>query len=94
MDSNTVKWLCFTGTAEDYPAWSTKFTAFMQTKGLYKSLLGKEIIPDEIADLPEDSSEEQRAQREAKIQERNKEIEDIKELNNSVWCHIALALSQ
>ena len=22
MDGNTVKWLCFTGTAEDYPAWS------------------------------------------------------------------------
>ena len=94
MDSNTIKWLCFTGTAEDYPAWSTKFTAFMQTKGLCKSLLGKEIIPDEVADLPEDSSEEQGAQREAKIQERNKEVENIKERNNSVWCHIALALDK
>ena len=94
MDSNTIKWLCFAGTAEDYPAWSTKFTAFMQTKGLYKSLLGKEIIPDKITDLPEDSSEEQRAQREAKIQGRNKEIADLKERNNSVWCDIALALDK
>ena len=66
----------------------------MQTKGLYKSLLGKEIIPDEVADLPEDSSEEQRAQRGAKIHERNKELENIKERNNSVWCHIALALDK
>ena len=93
MDSNTIKWLCFTGTAEDYPAWSTaKFTAFMQAKGLYKSLLGNEVMPEEIAALAEDASEEQRTQREAKVQQRNKEIEDIKERNNSVWGHLALAL--
>ena len=94
MDGNTVKWLCFTGTAEDYPAWSTKFTAFMQTKGLYKSLLGKEVIPQEIPLLAEDASEQQRAERETKVQQRNKEIEDIKERNNSVWCHLALALDK
>ena len=94
MDSNAVKWLCFTGSAEDYPAWSTKFTAFMQTKGLFKSLLGKEVIPEEIAPLAEDASAEQQAQRQAKVQQRNKEIEDIKERNNNVWCHIALALEK
>ena len=94
MDSNAVKWLCFTGSAEDYPAWSTKFTAFMQTKGLFKSLLGKEVIPEEIAPLAEDASAEQQAQRQAKVQQRNKEIEDIKERNNNVWCHIALALDK
>ena len=60
MDGNTVEWLCSSGTAGDYPAWRTKFTAFMQTKGLYKSLLGIEIIPQEIA-----PSEEQIAQRNA-----------------------------
>ena len=43
MDSQTIKWLVFNGKAENYPAWSTKFTAYMQTKGLYKALLGKEI---------------------------------------------------
>ena len=89
-----VKWLCFTGTAEDYPAWSTKFMAFMQTKGLYKSLLGKEAIPDEIAPVAEDASDEVIAQRQAQVQQRNKEIEDINERNNSVWCHIALALDK
>ena len=94
MDGNTVKWLCFTGTAEDYPAWSTKFTAFMQTKGLYKSLLGKEVILQEIPPQAEDASEQQRAERETKVQQRNKEIEDIKERNNSVWCHLALALDK
>ena len=89
MDSHTVKWLCFTGTAENYPAWSTKFTAFIQTKGLYKSLLGKEVIPTEIAQLNAEATAEQTAEWEAKIQQRNKEIEEINERNNSVWCHCA-----
>ena len=58
----------------------------MQMKGLYKSLLGKEVIPQEIPPLAEDASEQQRAERETKLQQRNKEIEDIKGGNNSVWC--------
>ena len=65
----------------------------MQTKGLYKALLGKEIVPEEIAPLAEDASNEQMAERKAKkVQQRNKQIEEINERNNTVWCHIALAL--
>ena len=64
----------------------------MQTKGLYKALLGKEIIPEEITPLAEDASQEQKAECEAKVQQRNKQIEDIQERNNTIWCHIALAL--
>ena len=64
----------------------------MQTKGLYKALLGKEIVPEEIAPLAHDASNEQRAEQEAKVQQRNKQIEEINERNNTVWCHIALAL--
>ena len=77
MDGNTVKWLCFSGTAEDYTACSTKFKTFRQTRGFYKSLLGKEIIPQEIAPLGEDASEEQTAQRNAKVPQGNNRIEDI-----------------
>ena len=92
MDSQTIKWLVFNGKAENYPAWSTKFTAYMQTKGLYKALLGKEIIPEEIAPLAEDATNEQKTAWDAKVRERNKQIEEIQERNNTVWCHIALAL--
>ena len=74
MDGNTVKWLCSTGTAEDYPAWITKFTAFMQTKGPYKSLLGKEVIPQEIPPLAEDASEQQKAERELKYSNETKKL--------------------
>ena len=28
MDRQTIKWLVFDGKAENYPAWSTKFTAY------------------------------------------------------------------
>ena len=77
MDSQTIKWLVFDGKAENYPAWSTKFTAYMQTKGLYKALLGKEIEQEEIAPLAEDASNEQKTEQEAKIQQRNKQIEEI-----------------
>ena len=65
MDSNAVKCLCFTGSAEDYFAWRTKFTAFMQIKRLFKSLLGMEVTPEEIAPLAEDASAEQQAKRQA-----------------------------
>ena len=41
-----------------------------------------------------DASDEVIAQRQAQVQQRNKEIEDINERNNSVWCHIALALDK
>ena len=86
------RWLVFYGKAENYSAWSTKFTAYMQTKDLYKALLGKEIVPEEIAPLAGDASNEQKAEREAKAQQRNKQIEETNETNNTVWCHIALAL--
>ena len=57
-----------------------------------KALLGKEIIPEEIAPLAEDASNEQKTAWDAKVPVRNKQIEGIKERNNTVWCHISLAL--
>ena len=60
MDSQTIKGLVFDGESENYPSWSTKFTAYMQTKGLYKALLGKEIVPEGIAPLAEDASKSRR----------------------------------
>ena len=94
MDGNSLKWLCFSGTAVDYPAWSTKFTAFIETKGLYKKLLYKDIVPEESTPLAGDASPEQTTGREAKVRHRNKEIEDIKEQSNSVWCYSALTLDK
>ena len=79
MNSQTIKWLSFSGNAEEYPAWNTKLTAFMQTKGFFKSLLGKEFIPQEITPLSAEATAEQINEWHAKEEERKKEIEAINE---------------
>ena len=83
MDSDTIKWLCFTGQLRIIQHGVQNFTVCKQ-RGSTKSLFGKEVMPEEITALAEDASDEQRTQREAKVQQRNNEIEDIKERNNSV----------
>ena len=87
-----VSFCCWLVLAENYPAWSTTFTAYMQTKGLYKALLGKEDVPEEIAPLAENTLNEPKAEREVKVLQRNKQIEEINERSNIVWYPIALAL--
>ena len=84
MDNQIMKWLCFSGLVEDYPAWSTKFTALMQTKGLYKALLGNEVIPDPSAPIDETATAAQRTEWEAKVKERNEQVQDINERGNTV----------
>ena len=49
MNQQIVKLLTYTGKAQDFPIWSTRFVAMMQTKGLYKSLKGTEEQPNEPA---------------------------------------------
>ena len=46
MDQQAMKLLTYTGNEEDFPIWSTRFVAMMQTKGLYKSLPGTEEQPN------------------------------------------------
>ena len=74
-----MKWLCFSGLVEDYPALSTKLSALMQTKELCKALLGKEVIPDTIAPIDETATDAQRTEREAKVKEQDKQVRDINE---------------
>ena len=92
MDNQTIKWLIFVRKVENYPEWSTKFVAYMQTKGLFKALFGKDELPAEITPLAEDATNDRKAEWEAKVQEKRTLIEKIEERNNTVWCHIALAL--
>ena len=60
MDQQTVKLLTYTGKAQDFPIWSTRFVAMMQTKGLYKSLLGREEQPKEPALLANGTSNDEK----------------------------------
>ena len=92
MDQQTVKLLTYTGKAQDFPIWSTRFVAMMQTKGLYKSLLGTEEQPNEPAPLANGSSNDEKKNHKVLKDAYEKEVADIKEKRNNVWCHLALTL--
>ena len=65
--------------------------AMMQTKGLYKSLLGTEEQPNEPAPLAKKATNDEKNHKVLK-DAYEKEVADIKEKRNNVWCHLALTL--
>ena len=92
MDQQTVKLLTYTGKAQDFPIWSTRFVAMIQTKGLYKSLLGTEEQPNEPAPLANGATNDEKKNHKVLKDAYEKEVADIKEKRNNVWCHLALTL--
>ena len=92
MDQQTVKLLTYTGKAQDFPTWSSRFVAMMQTKGLYKSLLGTKEQPNEPAPLANGAINDEKKNRKVLKDAYEKEVADIKEKRNNVWCHLALTL--
>ena len=65
--------------------------AMMQTKGLYKSLLGTEKQSNEPAPQANVGSNEEKNRKVLK-DAYEKEVADIKEKRNNVWCQLALNL--
>ena len=92
MDQRTVKLLNYTGKAQDFPIWSTRFVAMMQTKGLYKSLFGTNEQPNDSAPLANGVSKDEKKNHKVLKDSNEKETADIKEKRNKVWCHLALTL--
>ena len=78
MDQQTVKLLTYTGTAQDFPIWSTRFVAMMQTKELFKSLLGTEEQPNEPALLANGASNDEKKNQNVLKDTYEKEVADIK----------------
>ena len=66
--------------------------AMMQTKGLYKSLLGTEEQPNEPAPLANGATNDAKKNHKVLKDAYEKEVADIKEKRNNVWCHLALTL--
>ena len=92
MDQQTVKLLTYTGKAQDFLILSTRFVAMMQTKGLYKSLLGTEEQPNEPAPPANGASNDEKKNHHVLKGAYEKKFTDIKEKRNNVWCHLALTL--
>ena len=61
--------------------------AMMQTKGLYKSLLGTEQQPNEPAPLANGASNDEKSKHKVLKDAYEKEVEDIEEKRNNVLCH-------
>ena len=66
--------------------------AMMQTKGLYKSLLGSEEQPNEPAPLANGASNDKKKNHKVLKDAYEKEVAEIKEKRKNVWCHLALNL--
>ena len=64
----------------------------MQTKGLYKSLLGTEEQPNEPAPLAKGTSNDEKKNQKVLKDAYEKEVADIKEKQNNVCYHLALTL--
>ena len=64
----------------------------MQTKGLCKSLLGTEVQPNEPAPLANGASNDEKKNHKVLKDAYEKEVADIKEKRNIVWCHLAPTL--
>ena len=87
-----MKLLTCTGKAKNIPIWSKRFVAMMQTKGLYKSLLGTEEQPNEPAPLANGASNDEQKNHKLLKDAYEKEVADIKEKRNKLWRHLALTL--
>ena len=64
----------------------------MQTKGLFKSLLGTEEQPNEPAPLAKGTSNDEKKNQKVLKDAYEKEVADIKEKQNNVSYHLALTL--
>ena len=82
----------FSERAKDFPAWSMKFVALIQTKGRFSAVVGHDDTPDELEQLVDGATAEQRTEHETKVTEREKIKKGIKNCNNEVWCNLVLIL--
>ena len=95
MDQQTVKLQIYTGKTRDMPIRSARFVAMMQTKGVYKSILGTREQPNEPAPQANGASNYEMKNHKMLKDAHEKEFEDtemFKERGKIVWCHLALTL--
>ena len=90
--NNSLKWMTFIGLAEDCPTWSTRFSAFAQTKGRLKTLTDTVELSHRPALLREDSNVAQRREYEAQTQARATAEQEDESCKNQIWCHLAMTL--
>ena len=88
-----LKLAAFTGKSEGFLAWSTKFVALMQTKGLFRTLMGNDDLPEAEPTLPESPDADHQSACDTKMQERAVLIWQMKDYRSTVWSYLTLVLN-
>ena len=86
------KSLVFSGNCEDFSTWSTRMLAYMQTKSLFKAVMGTDVTVQEPGPVPSATTE--RATWEAAKKTYDDAMAAAKENRNQVWCILALPLDE
>ena len=74
--NNILKLMTFSGLAEDYPTWSTRFSAFAETKGLFETLTDTVELPNEPTPLIKDANDALTRDHEAQTQARATAVQE------------------
>ena len=83
---NSLKWMTFSGLAEDYPTWSTRFSAFALNKSLFETLTDTVELPDRPAPLREDANDAQTRAHDAQTQARATALQEDESRKNQICC--------
>ena len=86
--NKTSKWMTLSGLAEDYPTWSTRFSAF----GPPRRLTDAVELSDRAAPLREAANDAQTRELEAQIQIRATAVQEDESRKNLVCCYLATTL--
>ena len=77
---------------KDCPIWSTRCSAFVQTKGLFETLTDKVELSGRPAPMREDANYAQPREHESQIQARATAAQEEDCRNNQIWCCLAMTL--
>ena len=88
-----LKLASFRGKAKDFPAWSTKFVALMHTKGLFRTVMDNDDLPEAEPTLSGCPNNKMQPAYDTKMQGRAVLIQQRKHKRNTAWSHLALVLN-
>ena len=89
MESNNLKWLCFSGFPDYYRICSTKWQNFGQNKGIFENFSGDHPPRNPLGWLDDQPTDEERVAHDAVEAAHRRAINDIERPKNSLWCHLA-----
>ena len=82
--------MTFSGLAEDYSTWSTLFSAFVQTKGLFEMLTDSFELHERPAPLRENANASKTREHDAETEAIATAVQAIESSKNQIWGYLAM----